>query len=120
MIKLLKVITTRTGKNKMNSREQLVTEGFSFQQFSYAQLRERCKIDNNSTFRIEQQRQNLKLHHCTDDEHVIAKMCKPLLKFVMEDKEFWTQHFVERVGKHVVERIEIHIILQPKRKCLQK
>lgn len=44
----------------MNSREQLVTEVFSFQWFLYAhKLRERYKIDNNSTYRIEQQR-NLK------------------------------------------------------------
>lgn len=30
MIKLLRVIRMRTWNNKMNSRKQLVTEGFSF------------------------------------------------------------------------------------------
>ena len=74
------------GEYKLKSRENLLEEGYVCQWFSYTQIKQRFKIEEkNGGF--EQAESEFGIALCTNDEHVIAKLYKLLLKYETEDEQ---------------------------------
>ena len=73
------------GEYKLKSRENLLEEGHVCQWFSYLQIKERFKLDKKNC-EFEQTKAEFETALCTNDEHVIAKLYKLLLRYETEDE----------------------------------
>lgn len=82
---------------KIKLRKDLITEEYTYQWISYLQISERIKVAKR-LYGFEQAKTTAETQLYRNDEHVIAKMCRLLLKFETEEKQ--VQESMLECAKH--------------------